>query len=105
MVNQSMAGLYPPLPNMTMNAAFLYNPNRLLDALLQHLGLRSDDALSRRLKVARSVLRRIRTGEVPVCASLLLWMEEASGIGIAELRRLLGDRRARLRPTYTLAIR
>lgn len=85
-----------------MNAAIFYNPNRLLDALLQHLNLRTDDALSRRLKVARSVLRRIRTGELPVCGSLLLWMEDASGIGIAELRRLLGDRRARMRPAFAL---
>lgn len=86
-----------------MNSATTYNPNRLLNALLQHFGLRSDDALSRRLRVARSVVRRIRSGELPVCASLLLWAEEASGIDIAELRRLLGDRRRRMRPAYTLA--
>lgn len=82
---------------MTMNAAVLYDPNRLLDALLQHFNLRSDQALSRRLKVARNVLRRVRNGELPVGASLLMWMEEASGIGMAELRRLLGDRRKRMR--------
>lgn len=87
---------------MTMNSIALYNPNRLLDALLQHLGLQNDGALSRRLKVARSVLRRIRAGKTPVCASLLLWMQEASGIGIEELRRLLGDRRTRMRPAHVL---
>ena len=90
------------LNTMTMNAAALYNPNRLLDALLQRLRLRNDNALSRRLNVARSVLRRIREGHLPVCASLLLWMEEASGISVDELRSLLGDRRARLRPAYIL---
>lgn len=87
---------------MTTNNAALYNPNRLLDALLQRLGLRNDGALSRKLNVARGVLRRIREGQIPVGASLLLWMQEASGIGVEELRALLGDRRARMRPAYVL---
>ena len=96
MATMSMSGLHSWI-SKTMNAAVLYDPNRLLDALLQHFGLRSDQALSRRLKVARSVLQGVRTREFPVGASMLMWMEEASGIGIAELRRLLGDRRKSMR--------
>lgn len=79
-----------------------YNPNRLLDALLQRLGLQSDNALSRKLKVARGVIAGIRRGRLPVGASLLLWMHEATGIAIEELRRMLGDRRAKFRPCYAI---
>lgn len=74
-----------------------YDPNHLLDTLMQHLGIDNDGALSRRLKIAREVIGNIRRGTVPVCASMLLWMQEASGIDVAELRRLMGDRRAKYR--------
>lgn len=79
-----------------------YNPARLLDALLHHLGLNNDGALSRRLKVARQVIADIRHGRIPVAASMLLWMQEASGLSIGELQRLLGDRRATCRPAFAL---
>ena len=74
-----------------------YDPNHLLDTLMRHFGIDNDGALARRLKIARDLLNKIRTGTVPVGASMLLWMQEASGIDVAELRRLMGDRRARYR--------
>jgi hypothetical protein len=74
-----------------------YDPNLLLNTLNAHLGLQSDNALSRRLKVARDVIGDIRTGRIQVCGSMLMWMHEATGISIAELRRLMGDRRAKCR--------
>ncbi len=83
-----------------INAA--YNPARLLDGLLHHLHLDNDGALSRRLNVARQVIAAIRQGTLPVGASMLLWMQEASGLSVRELRRLLGDRRSTCRPAYAL---
>lgn len=79
-----------------------YSPSALLDALLRHLQLDDDHALSRRLKVTRDVVANLRRGSLPVGASMLLWMHEASGISVDELRRLLGDRRARCRPQVCL---
>lgn len=79
-----------------------YDPNLLLDTLMHHLGIDSDGALSRRLKVARDVIRSIRQGTIPVCASMLLWMQEASGIGINELRRIMGDRRRKCRLGFSI---
>jgi hypothetical protein len=79
-----------------------YNPARLLDALLHHLQLDNDGALSRRLHVASHVIYSIRHGYQPVGASMLLWMQETSGISIRELRHLLGDRRATCRPAYVI---
>lgn len=80
-----------------------YNPATLLDALARHLQLTSDHALSRKLKVTRQVIDNIRSGTLPVGASMLLWMHEASGISIDELRRLMGDRRAKCRPQVCLS--
>lgn len=80
-----------------------YDPNRLLDTLLQRLGLSSDDALSRKLKVDESIISNIRFRKFPISGSLLLWMHEASGMDIDELRRLLGDRRTKSRLSCALA--
>lgn len=70
-----------------------YRPEHLLDALLLQLHLGSDEELSRKLHVAPRVLRAIRAGTLPIGASMLIWMSEATGIGIPELRQLMGDRR------------
>ncbi len=80
----------------------VYNPNRLLDAVLQHLQLDSDNALSRQLKVAENILIAIRRGCMPVGASMLLWLHELTGISIHELRNLMGDRRAKCRLNYVI---
>jgi antitoxin HigA-1 len=86
----------------TLSHSLPYCPNRLFDTLLRRLGLPGDGALSRRLKVARKALAAMRAGKLPVGASLLLLIEEATGIAVSELRRLLGDRRARMRPAFAL---
>lgn len=80
----------------------IYNPNHLLNTLIVRLGLASDGALSSRLRVARHVVANIRYGRLPVCASMLLWMQEASGMSIHELRRLMGDRRSTCRVSYAI---
>lgn len=79
-----------------------YDPNLLLDTLMHHLGIGSDGALARRLRVAHDVIVSIRRGTLPVCASMLLWMHEATGIGIDELRRIMGDRRAKFRLNFAI---
>lgn len=74
-----------------------YDPNNLLNALIQKLGLKNDAALSRKLEVAPPVISKIRHNRLPVGASLLIRMHEVSGLSIRELRRLMGDRRAKFR--------
>jgi hypothetical protein len=80
-----------------------YNPNHLLDTLIKRMGLKDDGALSRKLRVATSIIRDIRHGHLPVAASMLIWINEATGISIHELRELMGDRRARCRLSYAIA--
>ena len=74
-----------------------YDPNNLLDELIKKLGLKNDAALSRALEIAPPVISKIRHLRLPVGASLLIRMHEVSGLSIAELRQLMGDRRAKFR--------
>lgn len=74
-----------------------YDPNRLLDTLLEKMSLKNDAALSRALEVAPPVISKIRHRRLPVGASLLIRMHEYTGISIRELRDLMGDRRTKYR--------
>jgi len=79
-----------------------FDPNKLLDALIDMMQLKNDAALSRRLGVARSIISNIRCGRLPVGASMLVRMHDESGISIKELRAIMGDRRERFRMSYEL---
>src|SRR3981081_4177360 len=86
----------------TMNSTRLadqvaYDPNNLLDALIEKLSLKNDAALSRALEVAPPVISKIRHRRLPVGASLLIRMHEVSTMSVRELRDLMGDRRTKYR--------
>jgi hypothetical protein len=74
-----------------------YNPNRLLDALLESMRLKNVAALSRMLEVAPPVISKIRHHRMPVSASVLIRMHEATKMSIGDLRFLMGDRRNKYR--------
>ena len=74
-----------------------YDPNNLLDTLIDKLHLKNDAALSRALEVAPPVISKIRHRRLPVGASLLIRMHEVSDLSIRELRTLMGDRREKVR--------
>lgn len=74
-----------------------YDPNNLLDALIEKLNLKNDAALSRALEVAPPVISKIRHRRLPVGASLLIRMHEVSDLSIKDLRVLMGDRRDKFR--------
>src|SRR3954447_10563083 len=74
-----------------------YNPNHLLDILIEKLNLKNDAALSRALEVAPPVISKIRHRRLPVGASLLIRMHEVSDLSIKDLRILMGDRRDKFR--------
>ena len=81
----------PPLATLS------YDPNRLLDALIQKLKLKNDAALSRVLDVNPPVLSKIRHGTLPIGASLIIRMQDVSKFSLKKVRALMGDRRARFR--------
>lgn len=74
-----------------------YDPNNLLDSLIEKLNLKNDAALSRALEVAPPVISKIRHRRLPVGASLLIRMHEVSDLSIKDLRVLMGDRRDKFR--------
>lgn len=74
-----------------------YDPNRLLDALLSKMNVKTDADLARMLQVGRSSISKIRHGRIPVSASLLIRMNTMAGMEIRELRDLMGDRRLNYR--------
>jgi hypothetical protein len=76
-----------------------YDPNHLIDSLIEHLELRNDAALSRVLGVEAPVISKIRHRRLAIGASILIRMHEASDIEIQELRALMGDRREKFRIT------
>jgi len=74
-----------------------YDPNNLLDSLIEKLHLKNDAALSRALEVAPPVISKIRHRSLPVGASLLIRMHEVTQMSIRDLRDLMGDRRTKYR--------
>ncbi|MBB3220189.1 hypothetical protein FHS02_000976 [Massilia umbonata] len=78
-----------------------YDPNRLLDHLIDRLDLKNDAALARTLDVAPPVISKIRHYRLAIGASLLIRMHEVSDIAIGDLRILMGDRRSKFRVAFS----
>jgi predicted HTH domain antitoxin len=74
-----------------------YNPNRLLDTLLDWLKVSNDKKLSRVLQISHTIIQKMRAGRLPVRAVILYRMAECAGRSIEELRLVLGDRRRKMR--------
>lgn len=87
----------PPRPPADTRTPPPYDPARLFDLLRQRLQLHSDKALAKALQIAPPLLARLRHRGLPVSGSLLLRIQDVSGIAVDELRRVLGDRRRRMR--------
>jgi len=94
----------PQVPSHVLSneEALTYNPNRLLDGLLDIMHLKNDAALARALEVAPPVISKLRHLKLPVGASMLIRMHEVSELSIRDLRYLMGDRRKKFRisPTH-----
>jgi hypothetical protein len=67
----------------------VYDPNRVLDAIINKLRLKNDAQLSRVLEVAPPVISKIRHNTLPIGATILLRMHEVSDFSIRELRALM----------------
>jgi len=67
----------------------VYNPNKVLDAIIEKLQLKNDAALSRALEVAPPVISKIRHCTLPIGATILLRMHEISDFSIRELRAMI----------------
>lgn len=70
-----------------------YNPELLLNLLMDRMHLTEEGELAKRLRMDKRLLGKIRQRRLQISGSMLMQMQEATGITIAELRRILGDRR------------
>lgn len=75
----------------------VYDPGIMLDAVKCMLQLRNDKELADRLGIGQSLVSKVRHKQQAVSASLLIRMHEETNLSIAELRRLMGDRRKKYR--------
>ena len=78
--------------------ASAYDPNKVLDAIIEKLQLKNDAALSRALEVAPPVISKIRHRTLPIGATILLRMHEVSDFSIRELRELMAAQPAEGEP-------
>ena len=74
--------------NHTLTSQQTYDPNHLLDVLIEKLSLKNDAAPSRALEVAPPVISKIRHRKLAVGATILLRMHEKSELSIRELKEL-----------------
>jgi hypothetical protein len=81
------------MEQQTLSSLKSYNPNNLLDVLINMMDLKNDAALSRALDVAPPVISKIRHRRLPVGAALLIRMHEVTAMSIKDLRDLMGDQR------------
>jgi hypothetical protein len=75
-----------------------YDPNRLLDFLIEHMKLKNDAALARALAIMPPMISKVRSRRAAISPALLVVMHEASGISLEELREQMGDKRATFTP-------
>lgn len=82
---------------MEHQPAELLDPNRLFDTLQQMLDLDNDEALSHKLHVEPYLIKRVRERTHPLDPSLLIRINEVTGINMRDLRQMMGDRRTEYR--------
>jgi plasmid maintenance system antidote protein VapI len=80
----------------------MYDPGLFLDRLLSQLHLADDSQLARTLKMNKKVLISIRERRQPISGSMLMRMQEVTGLTVEELRHMLKDRRKTSRMTGPL---
>lgn len=67
-----------------------YDPDALLDTVIDKLHLRSDAALSRVLKVGAPVLSKIRHKNLKISSDLLVRMHDVADINLDRMREIAG---------------
>lgn len=62
----------------------------LLDKIRQQLALKNDAALACELKISACNLSKVRNGKMPVGASILVRIHDATGLSLNQIRELMG---------------
>jgi hypothetical protein len=75
-----------------------FDPAHMLDHLRYRLRLKNDASLCRLLEITPPLLSTVRHRKRSVCPGLIIRIHEVTGIRVHDLRAMMGDRRARMRP-------
>jgi plasmid maintenance system antidote protein VapI len=67
-----------------------YTPARLLDAMIERLGLKNDAAIARTLELPPAAVSKLRRRQASITAALLVRMHDITGWSISDLRALMG---------------
>ena len=65
-------------------------PARLLDLAIRSLGVKNDRALAVRCHITPPAISKMRTGSLPIGASMLLRLHDETGISLDKLREAGG---------------
>lgn len=71
------------------------DPDGLLDSLLSRMRLKEDAELARILKIEERLIGKIRDRRLQISGSMLLLIQEATGISVGECARYPGTDGAR----------
>jgi hypothetical protein len=87
------------LPRSQMNNTVhtKYDPNPMIDSVMNKLQLKNDAAVARTLKVAPPIIAKVRNRNLPVGGYLLMRLGEVTGMSVRDIQALMGDRRVRCR--------
>lgn len=66
-----------------------YNVAKLLDTVMEKLGLKNDAALSRELGVAPPVVSKLRNAKVALSAAMMIRIHDVADMSIATIRSFL----------------
>lgn len=84
------------MKRVTVLQAESYDPDRLLNTLIERFNFKNDAGLARALEIAPPMISKLRHRRLPVGPAILIRMHEVTEMSIRELRELMGD--ATLRP-------
>ncbi len=70
-----------------------YDPNVLIDMLIENLCLRNDSALALVIGISPPTISRMRSRKMPVGAGFLVCASELVELDTRTLRAIMGDRR------------
>ena len=82
----------------------IFDPGKLLDAIKTRYGMNTDRELAKLLDMTSPQISRIRKRETPLSSSAIIKIHEVSGLPIASLKSICGDRRTGQRVRRSVVI-
>ncbi|MGZ8288507.1 MAG: hypothetical protein ACXW2U_17510 [Telluria sp.] len=74
-----------------------YDPNNLIDAVIDKMQLKDDRGIAKLLKVETPIIANVRNSRLPLGGYLFIKLSEVTGMSAADLQDLMGDRRRKFR--------